>query len=156
MLLYVVVLNLNHIPRPQYLFLQQQNLYKKLLLFSFTYYIPKTIYGPGNYDVYLSFETFSQIGYERSVYLDADMLCVGDFSDIIENSFFIAKKRILVRSIMTALIIFVVFVGIVTVLWVGARDGKGKGRLNRALQHLIITSSSPPPPHLIITSLGAA
>ena len=36
--------------------------------------------------------------------------------------FFIAKKRILVRSIMTALIIFVVFVGIVTVLWVGARD----------------------------------
>ena len=45
-----------------------------------------------------------------------------NFSDIIENSFFIAKKRILVRSIMTALIIFVVFVGIVTVLWVGARD----------------------------------
>ena len=52
---------------------------------SFYKYIPKTIYGPGNYDVYLSFETFSQVGYERSVYLDADMLCVGDFSDIIES-----------------------------------------------------------------------
>ena len=45
-----------------------------------------------------------------------------NFSDIIDKSFFIAKKRILVRSIITALIIFVVFVGIVTVLWVGARD----------------------------------
>ena len=45
-----------------------------------------------------------------------------NFSGIIEKSFFIAKKRILVRSIMTALIIFVVFVGIVSVLWIGARD----------------------------------
>ena len=45
-----------------------------------------------------------------------------NFSDIINKSFFIAKKRILVRSIITALIIFVVFVGIVAVLWVGARD----------------------------------
>ena len=45
-----------------------------------------------------------------------------NFSGIIEKSFLVAKKRILVRSIMTALIIFVVFVGIVTVLWIGARD----------------------------------
>ena len=48
-------------------------------------HIPRTIYGVGNFDVYLSFETFSQIGYERSVYLDADMLCTGDFSDIVED-----------------------------------------------------------------------
>jgi len=48
-------------------------------------HIPRTIYGVGNFDVYLSFETFSQIGYKRSVYLDADMLCTGDFSDIIED-----------------------------------------------------------------------
>ena len=52
---------------------------------SFYSHIPRTIYGPGNYDVYLSFETFAQIGYERSVYLDADMLCTGDFSDIVES-----------------------------------------------------------------------
>ena len=45
-----------------------------------------------------------------------------NFSGIVEQSFSVAKKRILVRSIMTALIIFVVFVGIVTVLWIGARD----------------------------------
>ena len=48
-------------------------------------HIPRTIYGVGNFDVYLSFETFSQIGYERSIYLDADMLCTGDFSDIVED-----------------------------------------------------------------------
>ena len=47
---------------------------------------------------------------------------ISDFSRITDQSFVIAKKRVLVRSIMTALIIFVVFVGIVTVLWVGARD----------------------------------
>ena len=47
---------------------------------------------------------------------------IDDFSRITDQSFVIAKKRVLVRSIMTALIIFVVFVGIVTVLWVGARD----------------------------------
>ena len=47
---------------------------------------------------------------------------INNFSGIIEQSFFVAKRRILVRSVMTALIIFVVFVGIVTVLWIGARD----------------------------------
>ena len=45
-----------------------------------------------------------------------------NFSGIVEQSFSVAKKRVLVRSIMTALIIFVVFVGIVSVLWIGARD----------------------------------
>ena len=44
------------------------------------------------------------------------------FNDISEDSFKVAKKRIQVRSLMTALIIFVVFVGIVVVLWIGARD----------------------------------
>lgn len=47
---------------------------------------------------------------------------INNFSEIIEQSFFVAKRRILIRSIMTALIIFVVFVGIVSVLWIGARD----------------------------------
>ncbi len=44
------------------------------------------------------------------------------FSEISEDSFTIARKRIRIRSLMTALIIFVVFVGIVVILWVGARD----------------------------------
>ena len=46
------------------------------------------------------------------------------FNNISEDSFKVAKKRIQVRSLMTALIIFVVFVGIVVVLWIGARDVK--------------------------------
>ena len=54
---------------------------------SFYNEIPKTIYGADNYDVYLSFESFWQDGYEKSIYLDADMLCVKDFSEIIlDNS----------------------------------------------------------------------
>ena len=52
---------------------------------SFYKHIKHTIYGKDNYDVYLSFETFSQVGYERSIYLDADMLCVNDFSKMIEH-----------------------------------------------------------------------
>lgn len=53
---------------------------------SFYKYIPKTIYGPDNYDVYLSFEAFAQTGYKKSIYLDADMLCTSDFSDMIEEN----------------------------------------------------------------------
>ena len=63
----------------------QETIFKKPANSDFYKYIPRTIYGVGNYDVYLSFETFSQVGYERSVYMDADMLCTGDFSDIIED-----------------------------------------------------------------------
>ena len=44
------------------------------------------------------------------------------FKKISEDSFIVAKKRISVRSLMTALIIFVVFVGVVIVMWIGARD----------------------------------
>tara|TARA_Y100000593_G_scaffold74652_1_gene137505 strand:+ start:3867 stop:4730 length:864 start_codon:yes stop_codon:yes gene_type:complete len=50
---------------------------------SFYSEIPKTIYGVDNYDVYLSFEAFWQNGYEKCIYLDADMLCINDFSEII-------------------------------------------------------------------------
>ena len=54
---------------------------------SFYKEIPKTIYGTDNYDVYLSFEAFWQDGYEKCIYLDSDMLCVKDFSEIIlENN----------------------------------------------------------------------
>lgn len=62
-----------------------ETIFEKPVDSSFYKHIPKTIYGPDNYDVYLSFETFAQTGYEKSIYLDADMLCTSDFSDIIEN-----------------------------------------------------------------------
>ena len=50
---------------------------------SFYHHISETIYGSNNYDCYLSFEMFWQDGYQKSIYLDSDMLCVKDFSKII-------------------------------------------------------------------------
>ncbi|MEO0566126.1 MAG: ABC transporter transmembrane domain-containing protein [Pseudomonadota bacterium] len=44
------------------------------------------------------------------------------FGEITEQSFDVAKKRIAVRAWLTILVIFMVFTGIVGVLWVGARD----------------------------------
>ena len=44
------------------------------------------------------------------------------FSDLTERSFTAARKRIGVRAIMTVIVIFLVFIGIVGVLWIGARD----------------------------------
>ena len=44
------------------------------------------------------------------------------FSRITEQSFVAAKKRIATRSLMTVIVIFLVFAGIVGVMWIGARD----------------------------------
>ncbi|MFQ6549692.1 ABC transporter transmembrane domain-containing protein [Aestuariibius sp. 2305UL40-4] len=44
------------------------------------------------------------------------------FEDVTEKSFVAARKRIAVRSVMVAIVIFFVFSGIVGILWVGARD----------------------------------
>lgn len=45
-----------------------------------------------------------------------------DFGKLTENSFDSAKTRIKARAIMTAIVIFLIFAGVVGVLWVGARD----------------------------------
>ena len=57
-------------------------IFKKPKDSSFYDIIPGTMYGKDNYDVYLSFEGFSQEGYEKTIYLDADMLCTADFSEV--------------------------------------------------------------------------
>jgi len=44
------------------------------------------------------------------------------FGDVTEKSFVSARKRIGVRAVMTAIVIFLIFAGIVGVLWIGARD----------------------------------
>ena len=44
------------------------------------------------------------------------------FGDVTEKSFQSAKTRIGTRAIMTVIVIFLVFTGIVGVLWIGARD----------------------------------
>ncbi|WP_296428561.1 ABC transporter transmembrane domain-containing protein [Yoonia sp.] len=44
------------------------------------------------------------------------------FSDVTERSFMSAKQRIGTRAIMTMIVIFLIFSGVVGVLWIGARD----------------------------------
>lgn len=44
------------------------------------------------------------------------------FADVTEKSFASAKARIKTRAIMTVIVIFLVFAGVVGVLWIGARD----------------------------------
>lgn len=44
------------------------------------------------------------------------------FRKVTEQSFASAKRRILTRAMMTAIVIFLIFSGVVGVLWIGARD----------------------------------
>ncbi|WP_170971862.1 ABC transporter transmembrane domain-containing protein [Rhodobacter sp. SY28-1] len=46
----------------------------------------------------------------------------GQFAEVTEKSFTSAKARIKTRAVMTVIVIFLTFAGIVGVLWVGARD----------------------------------
>ncbi|MCU0904499.1 MAG: ABC transporter transmembrane domain-containing protein [Tabrizicola sp.] len=46
----------------------------------------------------------------------------GQFAEVTEKSFVSAKTRIGTRAVMTVIVIFLTFAGIVGVLWVGARD----------------------------------
>ena len=45
-----------------------------------------------------------------------------EFATVTEKSFAAAKARIKTRAVMTVIVIFLVFAGVVGVLWVGARD----------------------------------
>ena len=45
-----------------------------------------------------------------------------DFAAVTEKSFESARKRIGIRSVMTFIVIFLAFAGVVGVLWIGARD----------------------------------
>lgn len=47
---------------------------------------------------------------------------VGAFDDVTEKAFTAARKRIGTRAVMTVIVIFLIFSGVVGVLWVGARD----------------------------------
>ncbi|WP_137699354.1 ABC transporter transmembrane domain-containing protein [Marimonas lutisalis] len=48
-----------------------------------------------------------------------------EFSDVTEKSYDAARRRITVRAVMTVLVMFLVFSGVVGVLWIGARDVRG-------------------------------
>ncbi len=63
---------------------------------------------------------------------------VATFEAVTERSFDSAKKRIATRSVMTIIVISLVFAGIVGVLWVGARDVRaGVMSIGELIQFLI-------------------
>lgn len=45
-----------------------------------------------------------------------------EFSDVTEKSYDVAMKRIFTRAMMTVVVIFLIFAGVVGVLWMGAHD----------------------------------
>ncbi|MFK7762185.1 MAG: ABC transporter transmembrane domain-containing protein [Roseobacter sp.] len=62
------------------------------------------------------------------------------FSDVTELSFDAAKRRVSTRALMTMIVIFLVFAGIVGVLWVGARDVRAAEMTQGALVQFVIYS----------------
>jgi ATP-binding cassette subfamily B protein len=60
------------------------------------------------------------------------------FSDVTERSFDAARRRITTRAIMTIIVIFLVFAGIVGVLWVGATDVRAGIMSQGALVQFVI------------------
>ena len=64
----------------------------------------------------------------------------GTFGEVTEKSFDAARRRIWVRALMTAIVIFLVFTGIVGVLWMGAWDVRAGEMSAGALVQFVIYS----------------
>src|SRR6056297_2241018 len=64
----------------------------------------------------------------------------GRFADVTEESFDAARRRITVRAVMTMIVIFLVFTGIVGVLWIGANDMRAGDMTPGALVQFVIYS----------------
>ncbi len=64
----------------------------------------------------------------------------GAFADVTEKSFDAARRRITTRAIMTVIVIFLVFSGIVGVLWIGANDVRAGDMSAGALVQFVIYS----------------
>ncbi|HVG48386.1 MAG TPA: ABC transporter transmembrane domain-containing protein, partial [Rubellimicrobium sp.] len=60
------------------------------------------------------------------------------FHDLTEKSFRSARDRIGVRAVMTAIVIFLIFAGVVGVLWIGARDVEAGAMTVGALEQFVI------------------
>ncbi|WP_324753642.1 ABC transporter transmembrane domain-containing protein [Roseovarius sp. Pro17] len=63
-----------------------------------------------------------------------------DFGAATERSYESARQRIRVRAAMTVIVIFLVFTGVVCVLWIGARDVRAGGMSAGALVQFVIYS----------------
>lgn len=62
------------------------------------------------------------------------------FAEMTETAFDVSRHRIRVRALMTAIVIFLVFTGIVGVLWMGARDVRDGVMTEGALIQFVIYS----------------
>lgn len=62
------------------------------------------------------------------------------FADVTEKSFDSARRRITTRAAMTMIVIFLVFTGVVGVLWIGARDVRAGEMTAGALVQFVIYS----------------
>ncbi|WP_265502130.1 ABC transporter transmembrane domain-containing protein [Paracoccus beibuensis] len=52
----------------------------------------------------------------------AEARSIARFDDVTERSYRVAMTRIGTRAVMTAIVIFLIFAGVIGVLWIGARD----------------------------------
>ncbi|MFT6675207.1 MAG: ATP-binding cassette subfamily B protein [Sulfitobacter sp.] len=62
----------------------------------------------------------------------------GQFGEMTEASFDAARRRIKTRALMTMIVIFLVFSGVVGVLWIGARDVRADNMTAGALVQFVI------------------
>lgn len=62
----------------------------------------------------------------------------GAFADMTESSYLVARRRIRTRAAMTVIVIFLVFAGVVGVLWVGAHDVRNGAMTPGALVQFVI------------------
>ena len=70
----------------------------------------------------------------------AETATIRDFNDVTEKSYDSARRRITTRAIMTVIVIFLVFSGVVGVLWIGANDVRGGTMSAGALVQFVIYS----------------
>ena len=62
------------------------------------------------------------------------------FADVTERSHDAARRRVNTRALMTVIVIFLVFTGVVGVLWMGARDVRAGGMTAGSLVQFVIYS----------------
>ena len=62
------------------------------------------------------------------------------FDEVTESSFAVAVRRIKARAVMTIIVIFLIFSGVVGVLWIGAHDVRAGGMSTGALVQFVIYS----------------
>ncbi|RBI87575.1 ABC transporter [Rhodosalinus halophilus] len=69
-----------------------------------------------------------------------EVLSRAEFGRVTELSFDAARRRVTTRAVMTAIVIFLVFTGVVGVLWIGARDVRAGGMTAGMLVQFVIYS----------------